>query len=123
MNTSQNGSGDAAEQAQVQVERLMSRSATDPIFRAKLLHAPREALAEFSGRDLPANLDIRFVENTASATFVLPDVVDPTAELSNEELEAVAGGSELSIVLGTIALAIETAHLIKTIGDDHAWFS
>jgi lactobin A/cerein 7B family class IIb bacteriocin len=33
-----------------------------------------------------------FVENKADATVVLPAVIDPNAELSDAELEAVAGG-------------------------------
>jgi hypothetical protein len=120
MSTSQNGGGDATAQTQAELQRLMSRAATDQDFRTRLLTTPREAMGEFYGREIPSTVDIRFVENTADATFVLPDAIDPAAELNDAELEAVAGGSE---ILATIALAISIAHVIKTIGDDDKWLS
>ena len=84
------------EQAQAAQERLnaiLARSATDPAFRQKLLADPRAAIAEATGRELPASYTVRFVENTADATVVLPDPVNPNAELSDGELETVAGGA------------------------------
>ena len=82
-----------ASAAQQQYEAILSRSATDAAFRSKLIADPRAAVAEFSGRDVPASFNIRFIENKADATIVLPDPIDPTAELSEGELEAVAGGA------------------------------
>ena len=41
---------------------------------------------------MPESVSLVFVENKADATLVLPDYVDPNAELSEEDLEAVAGG-------------------------------
>jgi hypothetical protein len=84
------------QQASEQLQALLVRSATDIPFRQMLLADPRAAFAEFAGRpvsELPASFNLVFVENTADATFVLPDPIDLAAELSEQELEAVAGGT------------------------------
>jgi hypothetical protein len=74
------------------MEALLARSTTDLDFRRKLVADPRAAMTEFTGRPVPATVNIVFVENTADATIVLPDAIDPAAELSDRELHAVAGG-------------------------------
>ena len=52
--------------------------------------ALRAAIAEATGTEVPESVSLVFVENKADATLVLPDYVDPNAELSEEDLEAVA---------------------------------
>ena len=94
---------------------LLARSATDAAFRQRLLAEPSAAIAEFTGRPAPEGMDVRFIENTVDATIVLPDYIDPSAELSEEELEAVAGGdivAGLVIAAGiaTLAAFIVSAH-------------
>jgi hypothetical protein len=124
--TPQNAAGDGtanvAQQVQAEMQKLLVRSATDQEFRKKLLTSPREALREFHGREIPDTVDVRFIENTADATFVLPDPIDPAAELAEHELEAVAGGT-LASILSIAASLISLAKTIKDIGDDNAWFS
>jgi hypothetical protein len=78
---------------QEHLQALLARSATVAAFRQKLLTDPRAAIAEATGRELPTSYNVRFVENTADATVVLPDPVDPNAELADSELETVAGGA------------------------------
>ena len=73
---------------------VLTRSATDTEFRTRLLSDPRAAIEEATGRDVPADMDIRFVENDGFATIVLPDFAG--SELSDNQLEAVAGGDKLS---------------------------
>ncbi|HEX8391313.1 MAG TPA: hypothetical protein VF665_03060 [Longimicrobium sp.] len=82
---------------------VLGRSSTDAEFRRKLVENPAEALADFTGTDASnfQNLTVRFVESKAAATLVLPDAVT-TSELSDSDLEAVAGGSEP--VSGTVIL-------------------
>jgi len=91
-------------------QTLMDRSAIDQTFRAKLLSTPRSAIAEFSGiaeSDLPASVDVHFVENTARATFVLPDPAGTSGELSDGQLETVSGGCWWLLVGAGIMLAKE----------------
>ena len=88
------------------VTQVLIRSATDAEFRRKLVESPAEALAEFTGTDAShfAHLNIAFVENRNAATIVLPDAV-PAGELSESELETVAGGSEPATIVAVGALA------------------
>lgn len=98
--------------AEQTMQRLLARSATDRAFRHTLVTNPRAALAEYIGRDIAdvGEFNVVFVENKAAATVVLPPAVDPAAELSAEELEAVAGGitpvivTVLSIIASALAL-------------------
>jgi len=82
---------EAVEKGQEHLQKILARSATDREFRQKLLTDPRAAISEFAGREV-SNVDIKFIENQGAATVVLPDYVGESAELSENELEAVAGG-------------------------------
>ncbi len=94
---------------------MLSRSATDHAFRQRLIAQPRETLQEATGGDI-GDLDLRFVENTADATIVLPDYIDPEAELQESELEAIAGGTDPCI--GSIVASIlGVISAIKMISD------
>lgn len=93
-----------ARQAQAQLQGIMSRSATDMDFRQKLVNDPRAAIQEFTGSEVPASINFRFIENKADATFVLPQVVDHEAELSEGELESVAGGIAFTVYLVATAV-------------------
>lgn len=89
---------------------LLHRSTTDEDFRAQLLTAPREAIAEYHaalhGTDTNApTVDVRFVENAGDMTLVLPAFVDADAELSDAELEAVAGGTTLAPVVAAAVVS------------------
>jgi hypothetical protein len=106
---------------QQKLQEIVGRSATDADFRRKLIEEPRTALREALGQELPADVNIRFVENRAAATIVLPDYLDPSAELSDSQLEAVAGGIiPLVVVLGAVAagMALGT-ELHKATCDQH----
>jgi hypothetical protein len=81
----------------------LARSATDKAFRQRLLTDSRAALSEFTGLAV-TDVDIRFIENNADATIVLPDVVGGESELSDRELEVVAGGTDPCV--GSIILSV-----------------
>jgi hypothetical protein len=95
------------------LQKVLARSATDPAFRQKLVTDARAALAEFTGADpaqVPETYKIVFVENKAGATVVLPDPIDPAAELSGQDLETVSGGFTpalgATLALGGAATAV-----------------
>ncbi|HXT17145.1 MAG TPA: hypothetical protein VN706_16000 [Gemmatimonadaceae bacterium] len=96
--------------AQKMMEEVVTRSTTDRAFRDLLLSNPRAAFASHSGVSesvIPESFNISFVENTATATVVLPDPVG-SGELAEQELETVAGGTE--VIYGEIALAAVLAY-------------
>jgi hypothetical protein len=95
-------------EGQKQLQAMLERSATDAEFRRKLLDNPREAVSEFTGHELPESWNVAFIENKATATIVLPDPIDPAAELSESELTAVAGGATTSPVCSVIAIVAGT---------------
>ncbi|HYH82604.1 MAG TPA: NHLP leader peptide family RiPP precursor [Longimicrobium sp.] len=103
----------AAQQADMAVlQSMLARSATDPAFRQQLLTDPRAAVSEFTGREVSESVNVVFIENQADATFVLPPAVAADAELSESELEAVAGGSELLITFIGVTVGIGAYKLL-----------
>jgi len=80
-----------------QMERmLVEKSLQDGAFRQRLLADPRAAVEEELGTRLPEGVRVVAVEETAETIYlVLPSTSQPGeegGELSDQELEAVAGG-------------------------------
>jgi Nitrile hydratase, alpha chain len=75
---------------------LVQRSLEDEEFRQRLLDDPKGTLEQELGSALPQGLEVRVVEESADTIYlVLPSaspVGDQGGELSEEELESVAGG-------------------------------
>ena len=71
--------------------KVIARAWADDAFKQRLVSDPKAVAAEY-GFTIPPGMQVRVVENTADVTnVVLPR--RPTAEvLSDEQLEAVAGG-------------------------------
>lgn len=107
-------SGSAATEGERQLSAVLARSATDRAFRTQLLADPRGAFAEALGCDVPASFDVVFIENTVDATIVLPDAIDAAGELSEGELEAVAGGitPAIATILSFAAAGVLVGQLI-----------
>jgi len=68
------------------------RSAVDPEFRALALTDPTAAIAKITDRPLPGDKVIQFVDNSKVLHIPLPDPVSELSEISDFELEQVAGG-------------------------------
>ncbi len=76
--------------------RLIERSAQDEELRQRLVTDPKGTVEQELGAKLPEGIEIRAVEETPETIYL---VLPPTAsssqdggELSDRELEAVAGG-------------------------------
>ena len=75
--------------------RLIERSLQDDIFRQQLLADPRAIIEREIGPQLPEDLRVVAVEETADTIYlVLPSTspVGEGGELADQTLEAVAGG-------------------------------
>ena len=71
--------------------KIIAKAWRDPAFKAELIANPAAAL-KAEGIHVPAGMAVTVLENTDKQFhLVLPPV--PTDELSDEALEAVAGGS------------------------------
>ena len=74
--------------------KIVAKAWRDPAFKAELIANPAAAL-KAEGIDVPDGMAVTVVENTDKHFhLVLPPV--PTDELSDEALDAVAGGGPFS---------------------------
>ncbi len=79
------------------VETIITRAWADESFKAQLLENPGKALEAVFGTKLPPSISVKAVEETAETRYlVIPYRPKAGDELSNEELEAVAGGGSNS---------------------------
>lgn len=71
---------------------VQKMAVTDEEFRKELLEDSSAAIEKVAGEKLPEGFKVKVIENDPSyaATFVLPPMVSD--ELSDDELDAVAGG-------------------------------
>jgi hypothetical protein len=70
--------------------KIVAKAWRDPAFKAKLLADP-QAILKDAGVAVPAGVTVKVVENSASLFhLVLPP--KPTGEISDEDLDRVAGG-------------------------------
>jgi Nitrile hydratase, alpha chain len=85
---------------------LVEKCWKDPEFKKQILADPKGMLERHIGKKLPGDLKIFVHEETAEALhFSLPPSPTNATELSDEDLEKVAGGTELILVM-PIALSV-----------------
>jgi hypothetical protein len=76
---------------------LISKAMADEAFKSELISNPKAVIAREIGQELPEGVEIEVLESTPKKLYlVLPLKVESeeisTEELSDKELEAVAGG-------------------------------
>lgn len=72
---------------------LIAKAWKDEAFKQELISNPKAVYARELGQQLPEHLNIRVMEETSSTLcLVLPKSPQVTEELSEEALQAVAGG-------------------------------
>ncbi len=80
----------AREEFQKAYGKVVAKAWGDDDFKAKLLADPMTVLKEY-GLAIPEDVELRVVENTDKVVYlILPP--EPAEQLSEEELEMVAGG-------------------------------
>ena len=87
---------------------LIEKCWKDPEFKKEVVKDPKGMLERHIGQKLPPNLKLFIHEEDANTLhFSLPPAPSNATELSDEELEKVAGGTEIIAVL-TVTVAVAT---------------
>lgn len=86
--------------------KVQRQALTDEEFRKDLLSDPNAVIEKETGEKLPEGFQIQVIESDPAytATFVLPDLIGE--ELEDGELDQVAGGVSLILVISACAAAI-----------------
>jgi hypothetical protein len=77
--------------------RLIQRSMEDDSFRQRLLDDPKGTIEQELGSRLPEGVEVRVVQESAKTIYLVLPVRSAdlqTGELSDQELEEVAGGGD-----------------------------
>jgi hypothetical protein len=84
--------------SQVTDSQIIAKAAKDEAFKKALLANPKAALESEFGVKLPEDVSYKVLEETANQQYLVLPAVPPAApedELSDAELEEVAGGLHL----------------------------
>ena len=80
------------------VAKAIARAWSDAEFKDRLVNDPHAALAE-AGVDVGSDITVKVVENTADTVHVVLPVMPSSADpLDMDELENLAGGTDLGVV-------------------------
>lgn len=72
--------------------RIFAACWKDDDLKARFMADPKSVLSEH-GMDVPADVDVRIVENTGNCVYItMPAAPSAAVDLSDEELRNVAGG-------------------------------
>jgi hypothetical protein len=85
------------------IREVIKRTVMDSAFRAKALVDPKGALETVSTKSAPLGVSLLFIDNhgKSTKTIVLPDPVQESEELTESDLEEVAGGCNSSCIEGS----------------------
>jgi hypothetical protein len=99
---------EAASPTRDQISAAIAEKAwKDEAFHRAILADPNKLYEEHFGQPVPAGLKIKVLEDTADTVhFVIPARPAKTGELSDAELEDVAGGVTPTLIIGPIALSL-----------------
>lgn len=73
-------------------QALIRKSLQDESFRGRLLADPKGTIEQELGRKLPADLEVQVLEETEDSIYLVLPPARAIGELSDAELDAVAGG-------------------------------
>ena len=106
---------------------IVQRAWKDEAFRSEFIADPKGTIEKYSGQKLPAELNIvALAEDEKSIHFVIPQKPANASELTDDELEKVAGGVDI-IFTPFIVLGVFVAGLVAVGGaaagtqSNHGW--
>ncbi len=95
------------------IQTVINKAWEDDSFRKKLVNNPNAAITSLTGGSVPANYELVVADQTDPATIYLNIPPKPNfdnMELSDEQLEQVAGGEVLvMLTITAFATAVATA--------------
>jgi hypothetical protein len=105
--------------------QLTIKAWKDAEFRNAVTIDPKRLLEEQLGRKLPEQVRIFVHEEDAQTIhFSIPLMPSAVADLSDDELERVAAGTEIALVVGGVLTAAMATGAIATgavVGVQHGW--
>jgi hypothetical protein len=105
---------------------LVTKCWKDPDFRQKVVSDPKGMLEQHIGQKLPPQMKI-FIheEDTDTVHFSIPPAPADLTELSDAELESVAGGTDvfttLAVVLTAALTVAGTIASVRVTVEDQGW--
>ena len=87
-------------------QRVLDRALADGGFRRELVESPHRSLSELYGVAIPESADVQVFEETEGSHYVVipPDMSGFSEELTDEQLEAVAGGWFVQLIWTTLCV-------------------
>jgi hypothetical protein len=97
-------------------QEIRVKSLKDPKFRQQLLENPKSAIEVAMGVNIPETLEIKVIEESANHLIltVPPALPESANSLSEEQLEAVAGGATPAVV-GTMVTGAIAGNAVNEI--------
>ena len=97
--------------------RLVEKAWKDPDFRKDIVKDPKGMLEKQTGQKLPEQLKIFVYEEDANTLhFSIPSPPSNLNELSDEDLEKVAGGTDIVVVFTAIAALSAVGGSLLSVG-------
>jgi hypothetical protein len=78
-------------------KRLIDRANADAGFKQLLLNDPRAAVERELGMKVPSGANVKVLQETPDTMYLVLPLNGSNAELTDEDLESVAGGTEFSV--------------------------
>ena len=104
---------------------IVKRAWQDEAFRAEFLADAKGTIEKYSGQKLPPELKVvALAEDDKTIHFVIPPKPANADELSDEDLEKIAGGVDAitGIIVATfVAVMTSTLVAVKATTNQHGW--